>query len=176
MLSSEFLLDLAARIRQALETSKEFYASELDEGAQLPEDVNLPCGSSSPASQPEELRGDVFYRKLFELSEQSGVSVSDACSRLGLTLSALEEALGRKKSLPSSRETAMAFALALELDPGQAEELLVAAGYAFDDQEVYDHVILYCIEHRVFALQDVNEALQCFNLKPFKTIFLPPAE
>jgi hypothetical protein len=65
-----------------------------------------------------------------------------------------------------SKSTAVALALALELNMEEADELLSAAGYSLSDCDTFDLVIQFCIEKRVYDVHSVNEALDYFSLQP----------
>lgn len=64
------------------------------------------------------------------------------------------------------KNTAIALALALELDKKETEKLIGSAGYTLSDSETYDLVISFCLEHGIYSLDDVNQALDYFSLKP----------
>jgi len=58
-----------------------------------------------------------------------------------------------------SKPTACAFALALELSPKEAEELLTKAGFALSPSQPFDIILRYCFEHGVYNVFEVNEVL-----------------
>ena len=172
MLSSKFLLGLAMRIQGALEASREAHASQFTEKPRYMPEGSRNDVSFVPHLLAKTVEGGTFYRKLFELLKCESISLEEFSRRIGSDPERVEALRTTRGPIPS-RETVVAVALALELDSERAAELLGAAGYSFDGQEVYDLVILYCIAHKVFELREVNEALKCFNLKPIRTNLLP---
>ena len=66
---------------------------------------------------------------------------------------------------PVAKRTAIQFALALRLTRIEANELLLAAGYALSPAIKEDAVFAYCIEQRIFDLFNVNEVLYDCGLK-----------
>ena len=68
-----------------------------------------------------------------------------------------------------SKRTAMQFALGLQLSRADAELLLKSAGYAFSDAISEDVVFLYCIEHAIWNLEDVNVLLLHCGLTPISS-------
>lgn len=64
------------------------------------------------------------------------------------------------------KQTAIALALALELDREETDQLLNAAGYSLSESDTNDLVIQFCLEKKIYNLHDVNEALGHFGLKP----------
>ena len=55
--------------------------------------------------------------------------------------------------------TAVAFALALELNLDEAKDFLARAGYAFSPSSVFDLIIQYFIENEVYDIYKINTAL-----------------
>lgn len=61
-----------------------------------------------------------------------------------------------------TKATAIAFAMALELDLEQAQDLIGRAGYTLTRASKFDVAIMYFIDHRVYDIMDIN--LTLFNL------------
>ena len=72
----------------------------------------------------------------------------------------------RDRKYHPSKATVIALGIALEADLDEMEALLCEAGYALSGSETFDLIIRYCVEHRVFDLDEINEALDSFQLKP----------
>ena len=64
------------------------------------------------------------------------------------------------------KNTVMALAFALELNEEDATELLNAAGYSLSESEKFDLVMKFCLERKIYRIEDVNEALMYVDLKP----------
>lgn len=64
------------------------------------------------------------------------------------------------------RNTAIALAFALELDEEETDELLSAAGYSLSGSDTFDLIIQFCLERKIYDIDDVNQALDYFSLKP----------
>lgn len=63
-----------------------------------------------------------------------------------------------------SKKTALALGLALHLNIEEFEALLTSASYALSLNNVFDVVIMYCINNKIYDLIIVNEILYRFNL------------
>ena len=63
------------------------------------------------------------------------------------------------------KETAVACCLALRLDEKEAGHLLSKAGYQLTDSKRWDMIISYCIQHRIYDIDVVNNLLYHFEEK-----------
>lgn len=62
-----------------------------------------------------------------------------------------------------SKQTAISFALALELSPAEAKDLLLRAGYALSRSSKADIIVEFFILHGIYDIMQVNEALYEFD-------------
>jgi hypothetical protein len=69
-----------------------------------------------------------------------------------------------------NKKTVIALLLALKLELEQSLQLLKAAGYSLSESSVFDLVIVYCITHKIYDLDKVNEILEEMQLTPLGTI------
>lgn len=65
-----------------------------------------------------------------------------------------------------SKNTAIALALALELDKEDTNILLESTGFILSDSNVFDLVVQFFIEKKTYDIDLINEALDYFKLKP----------
>ena len=64
-----------------------------------------------------------------------------------------------------SKKTAIRLCLALRTDLSEALALLEKAGYCLSRSKKDDLVVQYCLQHQIFDVEDVNEALLRLELE-----------
>lgn len=106
-----------------------------------------------------------FREVLFKMIDERGFRDSDIYKKAGIDRRHFSKIRTNPK-YRVSKNTAIALAIALELDIDETEDLLNSAGYSLSDSETFDLVIQFCIEKKIYNLDAINEALYYFSLKP----------
>ena len=57
------------------------------------------------------------------------------------------------------KKTVLAFAVGLHLSEDETIDLLKSAGYAFSDGSKRDWIVRYCLEHKIYNINQVNTLL-----------------
>lgn len=74
--------------------------------------------------------------------------------------------LRSNKDYVPKKETALALAIVLKMNPSDAEHLLNLAGYSFSRYSGRDIVVKICLEHRIYDLMTVNQMLYEYLFEP----------
>ena len=61
------------------------------------------------------------------------------------------------------KKTVLAFAVGLHLSEDETIDLLQSAGYAFSDGSKRDWIVRYCLEHKIYNINQVNTLLFEYN-------------
>lgn len=103
-----------------------------------------------------------FREMLFALIDGSGMSDVECYKRANID----RRTFSKIKSNPDyrpSKQTAVAFAVALRLDVAQTQALLATLGLTLSHSSVFDKIILYFLLHGNHDIHEINQALFEFD-------------
>ncbi len=106
----------------------------------------------------DEERGETFSEMLMRLVRESGEKNSDIYKRANIDRRHFSKILCNTNYRPS-KETALAFAIALHLDFDTTQEFLATAGYTLTKNNLSDVIITFFIKRKIFDINLVNEYL-----------------
>ena len=124
------------------------------------------CAASAPA--PRNLKDLVrqvdagFSQTLLELIDRTGKKDSEIYTRANVSRQHFSKIRNNPGYRPT-KPTAIAFAIALELDLKQTKDLIGRAGYALTNSSIFDVIIMYFIEQGNYDLFEINAALFEFD-------------
>jgi hypothetical protein len=105
-----------------------------------------------------------FRQELFTLIDEKGMTDPQVYKRAGIDRKLFSK-IRSKPDYHVGRKTAIALALALQLDVDETDDLLHAAGYSLSYSDTYDLVIRFCLEKKIYDIDYVNDALDSLSLK-----------
>jgi hypothetical protein len=112
----------------------------------------------------EERRSASFSDVLFNFIDENEKTDVEVYKKAGLDRRHFSK-IRSNNDYKISKKKAIALAIALQLNEKETDELLHSAGYSLSNSETFDLVILYCLENRIYDLDDVNQALDYFHEK-----------
>lgn len=108
---------------------------------------------------------DSFTERLRKLIQAKGKTDVEVYKKAHLDRRLFSKIRTDKKYKPSEK-TAVALAIALELDITETQDLLQRAGYYLSVTSKEDLIIRYFIEHQEYDLFLINEVLYHYGFKP----------
>ena len=103
-----------------------------------------------------------FTQTLLRLIDQSGKSDPQIYKKANLSKQHFSK-IRKNPDYKPTKPTAIALALALELDLEDTKDLIGRAGYALSNSSKFDLIIRFFIEKRSYDLQQINQILYQFD-------------
>ena len=125
----------------------------------------MPCEMASAGLSLEDFikeKDAGFTETLLSLIKKKGLKNSAVYKKANISKQHFSKILNDPNAKPS-KQTAIALALALELDLGVTKDLIRRAGYALTNSSTFDLIIRYFIEHKQFNVIEINIALYEFD-------------
>ena len=127
-----------------------------------------PCPSMASMPMPCSL-GDFLKKKdagftetLLDLIQKRNLKNSTVYKKANISKQHFSKIINDPNAKPS-KQTAIALALALELDLAETRDLIGRAGYALTNSSTFDLIIQYFIENKQYNVIEINIALYEFD-------------
>ena len=123
------------------------------------------CNSAAGKSLHEymETKEKSFGWKLFELIDKSGMTDVECYKKANVDRKTFSKIKNNLDTYKPSKQTAVAFAIALRLNLDETQELLATAGLTLSKSFVFDKIIRYFIQKGNYNVYEINEALFEFD-------------
>lgn len=103
-----------------------------------------------------------FSEELLSIIEKRNLKSVDVYRRANIDRKHFSKIKNNPGYQPS-KVTAIAFALAFELDLDETEDFIGKAGYKLTHSSRFDIIIEYCIENKIYNVLEVNDILYDFG-------------
>lgn len=120
----------------------------------------LPCADDLDSFLKKKDAG--FVEALLDLIKKNGHKNSTIYKRANMSKQHFSKLINNPSVNPT-KPTAIALALALELDLGQTKDLIGRAGYTLTNSSIFDLIIQYYIEHKSYNVVEINITLYEFD-------------
>lgn len=119
---------------------------------------------ASLADKTFDVADESFKEMLFRIIDEKGMTDSECYNKAHINRKLFSKIRCIKDYKPS-KSTVILLALSLELPLEQATELLMKAGYALSDADLFDVIIKFCFKNHYYDIFEINKVLFANDLR-----------
>lgn len=154
--SEELLLSNSRYEEEGVEDSGK--AAEYKNSAPAAPSTAFPDVSGKSLDEVLDHTGDTFQQRLFKLIDESGMDDVTVYKKANIDRKVFSR-IRCKEDYKPKKKTAVAFAIALQLDMPTMLDLFSRAEIAFSPSNKFDLIITYFITNKVYDIYEINAAL-----------------
>lgn len=152
---------LKSALAEQVEARERAIAHKAERTASLSREESLHLTDQKPARSLEEVLREPessFTEYMLELIKSRGMTRSEVYRRAEVSRQLFSNICNNNHYQPT-KSTAVQLAIGMQLDMEHAQRLLNRAGYALTRSNKSDLVVQYYIEHKIYSIPFINEAL-----------------
>ena len=133
--------------------------------ASMPAPQSNQSGSAKNKSLEEYMKAmdKSFAYKLFDYIDKKGMTDVECYKKANVDKKTFSKIKCNPDTYKPSKQTAVAFAIALELTLDETQDLLASAGLTLSRSFIFDKIIRYFLQKGVYDIFEINEALFEFD-------------